>query len=51
MVIGENLANENSQGYQRGKDPVAGFANLVSDNLRDPFCRENFAKNQLRSQD
>ena len=48
MVIAENLAKEKSQGYQRGKDPVTGFADLLSDDLRDPFCRENLAKDQLR---
>ena len=51
MVIAENLAKEKSQGDQRGKDPVTGFAHLLSDDLRDPFCREDFAKDQFGVQD
>jgi hypothetical protein len=51
MVIDENLAKEKSQGYQRGEDPVTGFANFLSDDLRDPFRRKNLAKDQLRVQD
>ena len=50
MVIAENLAKEKSQGDQRGKDPATGFAHLLSDDLGDPFRREDLAKDQLRVQ-
>jgi hypothetical protein len=51
MVIAENLAEEKSQGDQRGEDPVTGFANLLCDDFHDPLRREDLAENQIGVKD
>jgi hypothetical protein len=38
MIVAENLAEEEGQGYQRAEDSVAGLANLLSNDFSDPLA-------------
>jgi hypothetical protein len=38
MIVAQNLAKEEGQGYQRAEYSVAGLANLLSNDLSDPLA-------------
>jgi hypothetical protein len=51
MIVAEDLAEKEGKGDQRTEDSIAGFANLLSNDLGDPLGRGDLAEGQLQVKD
>ncbi len=51
MIAAENLAEEKGQGSQQAEDSVAGLADLLPNDLRNPPSQRDLAEGQLGIKD